>query len=57
MQTTKDMLKIITEDTAKLRAGKLTPEQANAIARLTQVYINILKLEITAGVKIKQITK
>lgn len=55
MQTVKTMLEMITEDTARLRDGKITPEQANAIARLTQVYINIIKLEVNAGTKVSEI--
>ena len=45
----------ITEDTANLRGGKITPEQANAVARLTQVYINVIKLEVNAGTRVAEI--
>ena len=55
MQTVKNILEAISEDTAKLRAGKITPDHANAVARLTQVYINTLKLEITSGAKVAEI--
>ena len=55
MQTVKNMLKMITEDTANLRGGKITPEQANAVARLTQVYINVIKLEVNAGTRVAEI--
>ena len=52
MQTIRQMLKAVSEDTADLRSGKITPEKANAIARLTQVYLNIIKLEVNAGAKV-----
>lgn len=55
MQTVNNMLEMITEDTANLRAGKITPEQANAVARLTQVYINIIKLEVNSGARVSGI--
>jgi len=49
------MLEMITEDTTNLRGGKITPEQANAVARLTQVYINVIKLEVNAGSRVADI--
>jgi len=55
MQTIKNMLEMITEDTTNLRGGKITPEQANAVARLTQVYINVIKLEVNAGSRVADI--
>jgi len=55
MLKTTDVLHGLTEDLNKVRNGEITTDQANSVARLTQVYINMLKLEISSGKAIAKI--
>jgi hypothetical protein len=51
----KQVCETLSIDIEKLRNREITPEQANAVARLIQVYLNTIKLELNAGKKIKEI--